>query len=62
MVWVKCTTFAECNLCQVLVLQKCFWKNGERCRAEYSEGTAVAWLWFGVLVGYCQGNEVVMFD
>jgi hypothetical protein len=75
MVWVKCTTSAECKSiriaessvmdswtgccltqCQVLVLQKCFWKNGERCRTEYSEGTAVARLWFGVLVGYCQRN------
>jgi hypothetical protein len=42
--------------CQVLVLQKCFQKNGGRCRTEYSEGTAVAWLWFGVLAGYCRRN------
>jgi hypothetical protein len=31
-------------------------KNGERCRTEYSEGTAVARVWFRVLVGYCRGN------
>jgi hypothetical protein len=73
--WVKCTTSAECKpirivessvmdgwkdhyiaQCQVLVLQKCFQKNGERCRTEYSEGTAVAWLWFGVLAGYYRRN------
>jgi hypothetical protein len=28
-------------------------KNGERCRTEYSEGTVVAWVWVGVLAGYC---------
>jgi hypothetical protein len=75
MLWVKCTTSAECKTiriaeslvmdgwddrylaqCQVLVLQKCFRKNGERCRTEYSEGTVVARLWFGVLTGYCRGN------
>jgi hypothetical protein len=39
--------------CQVLVLQKMFLeKNGERCRVEYSEGPAMARLWFGVLAGY----------
>jgi hypothetical protein len=73
--WVKCTTSAECKSiqiaessvmdgwkdhyiaqCQVLVLQKCFWKNGERCWTEYSEGTAVARLGFGVLAGYCWRN------
>jgi hypothetical protein len=42
--------------CQVLVLQKCFWKNGERCQTECSEGTAVARWWFGVLAGYCRRN------
>jgi hypothetical protein len=42
--------------CQVLVLQKCFLKNGERCRMKYSEGTAVARLWFEVLAGYCRRN------
>jgi hypothetical protein len=36
--------------------------NGERCLMEYSEGTAVARWWFEVLVGYCRGKEVVMFD
>jgi hypothetical protein len=75
MVWVKCTTSAECKpiriaessvmdgckdyyiaQCQVLVLQIVFKKNGERCRTEYLEGTAVAWLWFGVLAGYCRRN------
>jgi hypothetical protein len=30
--------------------------------SEYLEGTAVARLWFGVLVGYCRGKNVVMFD
>jgi hypothetical protein len=29
---------------------------------EYSEGTAVAHVWVGVLVGYCRGWEVVMYD
>jgi hypothetical protein len=33
-----------------------FRKNGKRCRMEYLEGTAVARVWFGVLVGYCRGN------
>jgi hypothetical protein len=42
--------------CQVLVLQEYFRKNGERCWMEYSKGTAVARLWFGVLAGYCRGN------
>jgi hypothetical protein len=42
--------------CEVLVLQKCFQKNGERCRTEYSKGTVVAWLWFGVLAGYYRRN------
>jgi hypothetical protein len=46
----------------VLFYKDVFGKSGERCRMEYSEGTAVAWLWFGVLVGYCRGKEVVMFD
>jgi hypothetical protein len=31
-------------------------KNGERCRTGYSEGTAMARVWFRVLVGYCRGN------
>jgi hypothetical protein len=43
--------------CQVLVLQKCFQKNGERFWMEYSEGTAIARLWFGVLAGYCRRNR-----
>jgi hypothetical protein len=30
--------------------------------SEYSEGTAVAHAWFGVLVGYCRSWEVVMWD
>jgi hypothetical protein len=42
--------------CQVLVLQKCFRKDGERCRTGYSKGTIVAQLWFRVLVGYYRGN------
>jgi hypothetical protein len=42
--------------CQVLVLQECFRENGERCWTEYSEGTAVVRLWFGVLAGYFRGN------
>jgi hypothetical protein len=42
--------------CQVLVLQECFQKNGERCQTEYSEGTAIARLRFGVLAGYCRRN------
>jgi hypothetical protein len=25
------------------------------CRTEYSEGTAVARVWFGVPAGYCRG-------
>jgi hypothetical protein len=29
---------------------------------EYSEGTAMARMWFGVLVGYCRRRTVVMFD
>jgi hypothetical protein len=33
-----------------------FWKNGGKCRMEYSEGTAVARERFGVLGGYCWGN------
>jgi hypothetical protein len=37
-------------------------RKGERCRMEYSEGTAMARRWFGVLGGYCQGKKVVMFD
>jgi hypothetical protein len=41
--------------CQVSVFTKMFSeRNGERCRAEYSEGTAVARLWFRVLAGYCR--------
>jgi hypothetical protein len=43
-------------------LTKCFWKNGERWRMEYSEGTAVAQLWFGVLEGTAEGMEMVMCD
>jgi hypothetical protein len=35
----------------VLVLKSGFQKNGEKYRMEYSEGTAVARVWFGVLVG-----------
>jgi hypothetical protein len=36
--------------CQVLVLQNLFSEeNGERCRTEYSEGTAMARGWIGVL-------------
>jgi hypothetical protein len=34
------------NLCQVLVLQKCFWKNGEGVPD-------------GVLGGYCRGTAMV---
>jgi hypothetical protein len=30
--------------------------------SEYSEGTAVALVWFGVLIGYCQRRMVVMLD
>jgi hypothetical protein len=37
-------------------------RNGERCRAEYSEGTAVARLWFRVLAGTAEGNGMVMCD
>jgi hypothetical protein len=33
-----------------------FRENGEGCQTEYSEGTAVARLWFGVLAGYCRRN------
>jgi hypothetical protein len=82
MVWVKCTTSAECKHIQiaessvmdgwngrylaqyrVFCFTKVFSKgNGERCLTEYSEGTAVARQRFGVLVGYCRGKEVVMFD
>jgi hypothetical protein len=43
---------AQCNF----GFKSGFRKNGERCRTEYSEGTAVARGWFGVLVGYCRGN------
>jgi hypothetical protein len=80
MVWVKCTTSAECNSIRIaessvmdgwddrclaqcqFCFQKCFHKNGGRCRTEYSEGTTVARIWFGVLVGYCQRLETVMCD
>jgi hypothetical protein len=33
-----------------------FRKFRERCRTEYSEGTAMAWVRFGVLAGYCRWN------
>jgi hypothetical protein len=32
-----------------------FRKNAGRCQTEYSKGTAVARVWFGVLVGYYRG-------
>jgi hypothetical protein len=75
MVWVKCTTSAECKSiriaessvmdgwddhclaqCQFWFSKDVFGGNGEGCRMEYLEGTTVARLWFGVLVGYCRGN------
>jgi hypothetical protein len=75
MVWVKCTTSAECKSIQIAessvmdgwddhCLAQCrFWfskdvfrGNGEECLTEYLEGTAVARVWFGILVGYCRGN------
>ena len=31
-------------------------RKGERCQTEYSEGTAVAQVWFKVLVWYYRGN------
>jgi hypothetical protein len=41
--------------CQVFGFIKVFSeRNGERCQAEYSEGTAVVRLWYGVLAGYCR--------
>jgi hypothetical protein len=40
----------------VLVLKIGSRKNVEKCRTEYSEGTAVARVGFGVFVGYCRGN------
>jgi hypothetical protein len=47
----------------VLVLQKCFQKNGERCRMEYSEGTAVAQKnGLEYLQGTAEGMEMVMCD
>jgi hypothetical protein len=49
--------------CQVLVYKNVFFeRKEERCRTESSEGTAVARGWFGVLVGYCRGRRMVMFD
>jgi hypothetical protein len=33
-----------------------FRENGEGCRTGYSEGTAMARLWFRVLAGYCRRN------
>jgi hypothetical protein len=32
---------------------KVFLEKWRRCQTEYSEGTIVAQVWFGVLVGYC---------
>jgi hypothetical protein len=43
---------AQCRFCS----KKVFSENGERCRTEYSEGTAVARRWYGVLGGYCCGT------
>jgi hypothetical protein len=48
--------------CRFLFYKGVFGKNGERCWTEYLEGTAVARLWVGVLVGCCRGKVVVMFD
>jgi hypothetical protein len=71
MLWVKCTTSAECKSIRIAeysvmdgwddrCLAQCrFWfskdvfgGNEEGCRTEYLEGTAVAQIRFGVLVGY----------
>jgi hypothetical protein len=81
MVWVKCTTSAECKSIRIAESSVMDGWNGRylaQCRfcfqrlisgkmekgasSEYLEGTAVARLWFGVLVGYCRGKKVVMFD
>jgi hypothetical protein len=35
---------------------------GSEYLEEYLEGTAVARLWFEVIVGYYRGKKVVMFD
>jgi hypothetical protein len=34
---------------------KVFLEKWRRCRTKYSEGTAVARVWFRVPVGYCRG-------
>jgi hypothetical protein len=44
---------AQCRFCFKMVFSE---KNRERCRTEYSEGTAVARMWFGVLAGYYRRN------
>jgi hypothetical protein len=81
MVWVKCTTSAECKTIRIAESSVMDGWNGRylaQCRicfqrlisgkmekgasSEYSEGTAVARLWFEVLVGYCRGKKLVMFD
>jgi hypothetical protein len=46
----------------VLFYKVIFGKMEGGAGSEYLEGTAVARLWFGVLVGYCRGKKVVMFD
>jgi hypothetical protein len=46
----------------VLFFKVDFRKKWRKCQTEYSEGTAVAHAWFGVLVGYCRRWEVVMCD
>jgi hypothetical protein len=44
--------------CQVFGFTKIFSKKWSLCPTEYSEGTAVARRWFGVLEGYCRGVEI----
>jgi hypothetical protein len=39
-----------------------FRKKWRKCWTKYSEGTAMAHAWFGVLVGFCRRREVVMCD
>jgi hypothetical protein len=76
MVWVKCTTSAECKTIRIskssvmdgwngrylaqcrFCFTRCFSGKMEKgAGSGYLEGTAVARLWFEVLVGYCRGKQ-----
>jgi hypothetical protein len=46
----------------VLFYKGVFEKMEKMCQTEYSKGTAMARLWFGVLAGYFQRNVMVMCD